>query len=53
MLRTITQQDLEEDFNPCPMCDGNDHELLGVLGKLAHLRCGACGFTFHIQAVRP
>lgn len=33
----------------CPTCEGNSM-LLGVLGTLAHLRCLACGTTFHVDA---
>jgi rubredoxin len=29
----------------CPAC-GGDASYLGSLGRLAHLRCVACGWTF-------
>lgn len=30
----------------CPQCGGASPVLLGLLGRLAHYRCRACGWTF-------
>lgn len=36
---------MESEPIPCPICDG-DAGLLGVLGRLAHYVCRACGMQF-------
>jgi hypothetical protein len=37
----------------CPLCDCSDNDFLGLLGNLAHFRCGNCGidFNFHIKCL--
>jgi hypothetical protein len=37
----------------CPLCDCNDNNFLGLLGNLAHFRCGNCGigFNYHITSL--
>ena len=30
----------------CPMCDGNDAQVLGILGYRVHFTCRACGWQF-------
>tara|TARA_Y100000310_G_scaffold120524_1_gene119307 strand:+ start:122 stop:271 length:150 start_codon:yes stop_codon:yes gene_type:complete len=34
----------------CPICNGEEFSMLGILGKLAHLRCRACGADISIAA---
>jgi transposase-like protein len=34
----------------CPMCSSIYATLLGILGKLAHLRCRHCGWTYAVSA---
>jgi hypothetical protein len=46
--RKAEDVDVDERF-PCPRdtCNGDGH-LLGILGRLAHYRCRACGTEFHL-----
>ena len=37
---------IDENPTSCPLCDGNDHTVLGILGKRLHLRCRSCGIDF-------
>ena len=32
----------------CPACDCETHNLLGVLGSVAHLRCQNCGIDHSV-----
>lgn len=46
----VTQDTINEEMHECPMCNGNDNVLLGVLGRRVHLRCGACGWEHSFTA---
>ena len=52
----IENYQTEIDENPinCPMCDGNDHKVLGVLGRKSEklwLRCCSCGWNFATELI--
>lgn len=49
----VTQQTIDEEIHECPMCDGNDNALLGVLGWRVQLRCRCCGFDHSFKLSKP
>jgi rubredoxin len=40
------KQDEAADPVSCPMCDGNDSAVLGMLGYRVYFLCRACGWKF-------
>ncbi len=41
---------MTENTVACPACNCHEHQLLGQLGDLEHLRCRACGLVHHVDA---
>ncbi len=42
-------QDEGPESIPCPMCDTNDAQVLGVLGIRLYFLCRACGWEFSFK----
>lgn len=51
-MKTLTQDWLDQQSEiMCPMCDTNDLELMGTLGKKVYCMCRACGWKFSPREV--